>query len=147
MTHSVLGRRQRRGSALVEFSISALLLMMVILATVEIDRMFLVYTAIANSTRAGCRYAIVHGSRRFGSGVSGPSGPGNTTQIESVIKNFASAGLLNVNQLVITITYSPNNDPGSTVAVKVTYPYDPFVGWFPQLAANLGSTTRGVITY
>ena len=42
----------------------------------------------------------------------------------TVVKNFASAGLLNTNALVITVNY-PNgsNLPGRLVSVSVIYPY------------------------
>ena len=143
------GRRSNstRGGALVEFSLMIFLLIMVILVTVEIDRMFLVYTTVCNAARAGARYAVVHGGLRTGSGVNGQSGPGNTTQVETVVKNFASVGLLDTGKLNIAVSYPQGNLPGSAVVVTVTYPYDPFVSWFTQLAVNLGSTTRGVISY
>ena len=149
MTCPVPPRRSTRGSALVEFSVSAFLLVTVILATVEIDRMFLVYTSLANAARAGDRYAIVHGSSRTAATgtVNGPSSSADHTQVDAIVKNFASASLLDGSKLNITVTYSPNNDPGSTVSVKVIYPYDPFISWFPMLAVNLGSTSSGVITF
>ena len=136
----------RRGSTLVEFAISAGLLLMMIFAVIEFQRLLLVYTAVANAARAGNRYAIVHGSTRTGIGDP-PSGSGNTTAVETVVKNFASAGVLDTSRLNIAVTYPSGNSPGSMVTVKVWYPYDPFVGWFTMLRVNLVSTTAGIITY
>lgn len=134
---------------MVEFSLIAVMLVIVLLAIVEMGRMVLVYTTVANAARAGARYAIVHGGERTGSGATGPSGPGSTTQVQTVVKNFASAGLLNTSNLTITVSY-PNglNTAGSLVSVTVTYPYDPLVPYFSTiLSTTLGSTSEGVITF
>ena len=57
------GRERRRcGQALVEFAVSAFLLVMVLLSVIEMTRFLLVYTALDNAARAGTRYAIVHGA-------------------------------------------------------------------------------------
>ena len=134
---------------MVEFSLIAVMLVIVLLAIVEMGRMVLVYTTVANAARAGARYAIVHGGERTGSGATGPSGPGSTTQVQTVVKNFASAGLLNTSNLTITVSY-PNglNTAGSLVSVTVTYPYDPLLPYFSTiLSTTLGSTSEGVITF
>ncbi len=146
------GSRAQRGSTLVEFSLSAFLLVMTLLSSIEMSRMLLVYTTVANAARVGARYAIVHGATRPDTGdVNGASGPGTSngvTQVKTVVKNFASVGALDLSALSITVNYPADNLPGSTVIVTVVYPYDPFVGWFRQLSGlTLGSTTRGVITF
>jgi Flp pilus assembly protein TadG len=138
-----------QGNALVEFTFIAVMLVVVMLGIVEMGRYVLVYTTVANAARAGARYAIVHGADRTGTGVDGPSGPGSTTQVQTVVKDFASAGLLNVSNLNITVNY-PNgtNTADSPVTVTVTYPYDAFVPYFSSLLnASLGSTSEGVITF
>jgi Flp pilus assembly protein TadG len=141
-------RRRRAGQTLVEFSMVTFLTVIMLLAIVEISRMVLVYTTVANSARAGARYAVVHGSNRTGSGADGPSGPANNpAQVVTVIKNFASAGLLTTNNLIITVNYpGASNLPGQLLSVTVIYPYDPFTSYFP-LRVRLGSTTQGVILY
>lgn len=141
-----------RGSTLIEFSLVAFMFIIVLLGVIEMGRMVLVYTTVANAARAGARYAIVHGSFRTGTGVDGPSGPGNPctcSQIQTVVKNFASAGLLTTSNLTITVTYPDNtNTAGSRVLVSVTYPYDPFVSYFNSpLGVTMGSTSEGIITF
>ena len=134
-------RASSRGSSLVEFSLVAFMLTMLMLGVLEMGRMVLVYTTVANAGRAGARYAITHGATRCdtpatcGSGVDGVSGPAdNPTQVVTVIKNFASAGLLDTSRLVITVHYPdpfPSNGVGQRVNVKVVYPYDPFTSFLP----------------
>jgi Flp pilus assembly protein TadG len=142
--------KHTEGSTLVEFGLVSLLLVIVILGIVEMGRMVLVYTAIANAARAGARYASVHGhDRSGGSGADGESGPGNNpNQVLTVVKNFASTGLVSLSNSNITVSYSPSNTPGSIVTVKVVYTYSPLVAYFNGLlTVKLGSTSQGVITF
>lgn len=140
--------RSTRGQSLVEFSLVAVLTVILLLGIIEIGRLVLVYTTVANAARTGLRYAMVHGSTRTGTGVDGPSGPGaNPAQVVTVVKNFASAGLLRPSNLEITVSYpAASNAPGQAVTVRVVYPYDPLTTYFP-LRVRLGSTTQGVITF
>jgi Flp pilus assembly protein TadG len=137
--------REDRGDSLVEFALIAFMFVIVLAGVVEMGRMVLVYNTIANAAREGTRYAIVHGADQTVS----PSGPGNVTNVQTVVKNFASAGLLDTTALTITVSYpNGNNTAGSPVAVKVLYTYDPFVNFFSSiLNTTLGSTSEGVITY
>jgi Flp pilus assembly protein TadG len=149
MTVSNHRRASRRGSALVEFALTAFLLLMVMFAVIEMQRMLLVYTTLSNAARVGARYAITHGQdRASGSGADGPSSPSNHTQVDLVVKNFASAGLLDTSKLVITVTYpSATTAPGDPVKINVQYTYDPIVRWFKPLEVTLGSTSWGRITF
>ena len=141
-----------KGSSLIEFGLVSILLVLIILGVVEMSRMVLVYTTIANAARAGARYAIVHGSDRTGSGVDGPSSSGDYSQVCTVVTNFASGGALDKSKLTctgrITVTYTPSNASGSNVKVKVTYPYDPWITYFVPLGSvTLSSISQGVITF
>jgi Flp pilus assembly protein TadG len=137
-----------RGSSQIEFAFIAVMFIIVLLGIVEMGRMVLVYTSVANAARVGARYAIVHGADRTGTGVDGPSGTGSTTQVETVVKNFARAGLLDTTKLTITVTYPNGNGPGKKVDVTVTYPYDPLVPYYSSLLGKtVGSTSEGVITF
>ena len=145
--------KREEGSSLLEFAFVAVLFIVVLLAVVEMARMILVYTTMAQAARAGARYAIVHGGERTGSGVDGPSGtacaPSSCTQINTVVQNFASAGLLNTGDLTVTVAYPDGkNTVGSRVDVTVTYAYDPLVSYFGSiLNRTLGSTSEGVIAF
>jgi Flp pilus assembly protein TadG len=140
--------KENRGSSLIEFALISFMFVILLAGIVEMGRMVLVYTTIANAARAGARYAIVHGADQTVS----PSGPGNPCtcpNVKTVVKNFASGGLLSTSALTITVSY-PNGDnqAGSPVTVKVMYAYDPFVNYFGTLLnKTLGSTSQGVITY
>lgn len=142
-------RSRRQGQGLIEFSVVLVVTLFLMFTVIEVSRMLLVYTTIANSARAGVRYATTHGSTRTGSGATGPSSPANHSQVDTVVKNFASAGLINRSALLVTVTYpdaAPSNDPGDRVVVQVVYPYDAFVTYFP-MRPRLGSSSQGVIAF
>ena len=134
----------KRGATLIEFALVAFLLMMVIFAGFEFSRMILVYTTLASASRAGVRYSIVHGNDRTGTGDPA-SGPGNTTNVVTKVKQFASMGTLNTDNLTVTVDYPVNNKRGSLVKVSLSYPYNPFV--VLPLNINITSATQGIIVF
>jgi Flp pilus assembly protein TadG len=155
----LLGYKAREdGATMVEFALVTVLLVMVLLSVVEMGRLILVYTTMADAARAGVRYAMVHGSDRpTGSAVDNASGPGNPctaacAQVANVVKNYAGAGLVNTNNLQVTVSYpglgSVKNGPGQPVTVGVSYVYNPLIGSFSSfLTPNLSSTSQGIISY
>jgi Flp pilus assembly protein TadG len=136
-----------RGTSLIEFSLCAFLLIMVLLSMVEMGRLVLLYTTVTNAARAAARYAIVHGNNRTGSGIDGPSGPAaNPAQVVQVATNFAS--ILNTSALVVAVTYpGGTNSVGSLVTVAVSCPYNPLLGYFPLGTIQLRNTSQGVIVF
>jgi Flp pilus assembly protein TadG len=147
------GRRAgQRGASLVEFALVALLLCLLLLVFVDFGRMFLVYNSINNSARAGVRYAIVHGD---GGGTRVGSGPApNPADVVAVVINFAGSAPLDKTLLdpvlhpgAVTVTYlDGSNAVGSLVEVRVTYPYDPLLGYFP-LNFSLRGRSQGRVAF
>ncbi len=155
-------RRARQGSALVEFAVAALTLLIVVFGSIEIDRMAVTYTALAQAAKTGARYAITHGIDRTGSGMDASALSAGTTggclnspnNVQTVVRNFASAGILNSANVNVTACYSAGDDlsgqgvggAGSNVRVQVTYAYDPFFNLLP-LGVTLSSTSQGTVTF
>ena len=144
-------RAGEKGAVQVEFALVAFTLFLVVFATVEMERMMLVYTTLANSTKMATRYAIVHGYDRLGSGVTGPSTSASHANVDAVVTFLATAGTLDPNKLTITTTYTActgcpaSNYPGSTVSVEAVYAYDPFT--VLPLSVNLRSVSQGKIAF
>lgn len=137
----------RRGNSLVELSLCAVLLSMVLLMSIELCRVVIVMSSVANAARAGVRYAIVHGSSRTGTGADGPSTPSSYAQVTTVAISYASQTLTKASNLVVTVTYPDGASAvGDRVQVSVVYPYDRFTTFF-AFAPRLGSTAYGVITF
>jgi Flp pilus assembly protein TadG len=134
---------------MIEFCLVAFMTLIMLLFVVEMGRALLVYATVANAARAGVRYAIVHGSSRaVGAASNDASGPAaNPAQVLTVVKDFASAGLLTTSRLVINVTYpGASNDPGQYVNITVVYPYDPLTNYFSK-TLRLGSAAQGVIVF
>lgn len=147
--HQAARRTGRHGQSLVEFSVVVLLLVIMLLFIVEMSRMVLVYTTVANAARAGLRYAVVHGNTRAaGATVDSASGPANDpAQVVTVVRNVASAGLLTTSLLVVHVTYpGASNAPGQPVNITVVYTYDPLTTYFSK-TLRLGSATQGIILF
>jgi len=146
---------RRRGGALVEFALVALQVCILLFAGFEFGRILLAYTSLANAARVGTRYAATHGSNRSGGGPDGDSGPGDTTEVVNVVKEFGQLGLLDPDNVAAgtTVTYAAPpgvvgpacNAPGCIVTVTIKYPYDPFT----LLPFNVTFTTvsAGAIIY
>lgn len=145
--------RQQRGATLVEVPFALLWVFLVTFGLVESGRLMLAYTTLADAARAGTRYAIVHGSYRAGSGVDGPSGPGNTTNVEAVVKKVTSAaGLRATNTTVYDTGAEPmyldgTNNIGARVRVKVSYPFTSILPLLAPFSVTIGGTSEGIICY
>ena len=67
------------GQAMVEFALVAPVFFLLLFAVIEGGRFILYYETLANATREGARYAIVHGWKSYC--PSGPMPPGEATPI------------------------------------------------------------------
>src|SRR5215204_4986988 len=75
-----------------------------------------------------------------------PSRAVSHRKVAYVVKNFASAGMLQTSNLNVSVQYpastspsDPGNSRGSLVIITVTYPYDPFT--ILPLTVNLRSSS------
>lgn len=134
-----------RGQALVEFAVAIICLLMLVFGIIEIARIMLCYTTVANAARIGARYAIVNGSP-----------PGSTTNncstmqsnVTTIVKGYAAAGTLNTTSSYLTVTVPCTSTTiGTPVSVTVSYKYDPLLTYYPLGTINLSSTSEGVITW
>jgi Flp pilus assembly protein TadG len=80
----------------------------------EFGRAYYTYETISFAARAACRYAIVHGN----SSATPATKSDITTQVQS-----ASPGL-DTTKMTVTPTWTPDQNPGSTVKVQVSYTFD-----------------------
>jgi Flp pilus assembly protein TadG len=119
----------------------------------ESARLMMAYSTLSDAARAGTRYAIVHGSYRTGTGVEGPSGPGNTANVIAAVKQVTSgAGLSPGNVTVYDSGAEPmypdgTNKIGARVKVKVSYAFTSVLPLIVPFSVTLGSTSEGMICY
>jgi len=166
------GRGDRsRGQALVEFTLVAPLLFLLILGTIEAGRFIFFYEVLNNATREGARYAIVHGADStcpsgpppFGTTNNcDPTGDNIKTATADAALDLAGAGDLFVYEPVWTNRSAPANpSPGDSstgtnargeyVTVFMDFTYRPLIstvvniGILPDIAISAESTL--VINY
>jgi Flp pilus assembly protein TadG len=123
----------RKGATLVEFSLSFLLFITMLVGVVEASRVVWAYTTLAHAARRGARYVMVHNGRN----------PASDTDVEAVVKTF-TIGLNNADVTVTPSYDDAGRSGGSTATVAVSYPFQflasPLV--FEQAGVTLTATSK-----
>jgi Flp pilus assembly protein TadG len=123
------------GSTTVEFAVVGLLVLTVSFGLIDSVRLIVAYSSLAEATRLGARYAIVHGA-------SGPAD--NPPDVVAVVRNLTSvAGLRGA---TLNVHY-PNgtSNVGSPVEITATYTFTPIS--FIPVNPTVSSKTRAMICY
>ena len=127
--------RNRRGAAAVEFALLITPFLMVTFGIIELGVYSMDQQALLESVHAGVRYAVVHGSKS--------SSPATTSSLQTMIQNGSS--VLTPSSVSVTVTFSPNNNPGSTVKIVATYPWSSVVPLLKLSAATITATSVSTI--
>jgi Flp pilus assembly protein TadG len=131
----------QEGTELFEFALVLIVLLTLIFGVMDFSRGLYTYHYLSNAAREGTRYAIVRGSAC--SGFPPSECPVSAEQVEAHVKSNTPG--IDPMALNVTTTWTPNNNPGSTVKVEVTYDYK-FI--FPLLPTTIGmkSSSQMVIS-
>ena len=114
--------RDRRGMSTVEFGLVAPVLIVATLGTVDFGRAMWTSSTLKQVASEAGRYAAIRGAEK-------PT-PATETDVVNYAKNKAAG--LNAEELIVTVTWSPNNTSGSRVTVTVGYDFDfVSVGFLP----------------
>ncbi len=121
-------RHQQRGVTMVEMAVILTVLLLIIFGTIELGRAVWYFNSLGYAAREGTRFAAVNGSTS-----SSPPGPRSSTDVDPLVKAkvISAAVGLGLATSNVTVTWSPDNKPGSMVSVTVTknfVPATPFVG-------------------
>ena len=145
------GRRAYReaGQATLEILVSLTVVFSLVFWSFELCMLAYTCSVLNSAAQQGVRYAIMHG---IDSSIC--SGPDTSctnqtpySNVQAVVTNEASASLHNMSAMTVTVSYPDSTAAiGSSVAVKVTYTYVPYLD-FPQLANALTFTSQGKILY
>ena len=114
-----------RGEVLVEYALTMPYLLGFLYGLMEISHYGYLQIMTANAAHDGLRYAIVHSSIN--------ADPLGASDIETYVNNELTGFGLTDTGSSVTVTYSTNNAPGSTVNVQVSYPFTPFMPGFNSL--------------
>jgi len=127
----------RRGSTLVESAVVAVVFLLLLTGAMELGRLGFAYNEVSFAAQSAARYASVRGS------LSG--NVATKAQIQSAAETYT--GALDNTQVTVTTTWLPNNNPGSTVQVKVSYNFSTIL--VPLSAAGVltvQTTASSIIT-
>src|SRR2546427_6044016 len=136
MAKGAAGRGQERaqaGQSLTELSIALVLFLVLAFGIIDAGRLIYAYNGVSSSAREGVRWAAVRG------GTSGRAATAD--EITSFVQGMTVGTPVNV-----TVTWNPDNRPGSTVVVTVQNDFAP-IAPFPLVpkTIRLASTSRMVI--
>ena len=147
-----IGKRSD-GQALVEFALSLTLLMLLMFSILELSIFIYTYSVVANATKEGVRYAIVHGANS--GSASGPASGAassppctasstNVTNVVNRVRSFAGFALINTSNVNVFVCYlDGNNKSSSLVEVSANYPYRPLFGFnWPSVTLYANSAGR-----
>jgi Flp pilus assembly protein TadG len=128
--------RGEKGATLVESALVFTLFVFVVFGIMDFGRLVFAFNFVAYGAREGTRYASVRGS------ASGRA------VLASDVKSYVArqAVALDSSKLTVNTTWSPNNSPGSTVKVNVSYSYKPMLGILLPGAVSIGSKSQMVIS-
>ncbi len=134
-------RRREGGQALVEFALVGIVFFLLVFGMVDVGRGVWNYNTLAQATREGTRYAIVHGAAS-----SDPSGPGDDQDVKDAVGQFASG--LDASQLTIQPEWlDDGNEIGDRIKVTSRYTYRPIFDFLGFIAFTMTSSSTMEITY
>lgn len=134
-----LGRkfyRYRNGQSSVEFAMTISGMLILLLAIVNFAMAVYAYSFVCYGARDATRYAAVHGA-------TSPS-PVSSSDVSNFV--LSEAGGLDPGRLTVATTWSPDNQPDSTVAVQVQYNFQFMIPLAQLASVNLTSTSQLVIS-
>ena len=135
MARGAARSQARRGSTLVESAVVAAVFLLLLAGIMEFGRLGFAYNAVSFAAQRAARYAAVRGS---GSGHAA-----SAADIAAAAKTYTAA--LDNSQVTVTTTWTPDNHPGSTVQVKVSYRFATVLVPISASALTLQTTTRHII--
>lgn len=116
---------RRRGSAIVEFSLSFTAFIMLLMGLMEFGRVVWTFGTLSHAVSQGARYAAVHGS---GNPIIVNGQDDTATAIADLVKSNSIG--LDADQVMVTTAWSPNNDRGSEFTISVSYTLSMIMGSF-----------------
>ena len=129
-------RRKERGSVLVEFVLSFLLFFLVTLVGImDLGQGIWAHNVLAHASHEAARFAIVRGADSLS--------PATESDIRDFVRSRTT--FLDSSSVNVSVTWTPDTSPGSTVEIQASYTFEPLIATFlPDIP--LSSTAQMVIT-
>jgi Flp pilus assembly protein TadG len=121
---------------MIESALVTTTFLFLLMGIADFGRMGYAYNSIAFAAHRAARWACTQGSS------SGH--PATAAAIQADAQ--ANVAALDNTQLAVAVTWTPNNNPGSTVQVAVTYNFKPLLIPVSSTTLKLKSTSTQIIT-
>ncbi|MFZ0888736.1 MAG: TadE/TadG family type IV pilus assembly protein [Candidatus Binataceae bacterium] len=121
---------------MVEFALCAVGLLLLTVGLFYAAQLLYAYNFVSYAAREGTRWASVRGNQSLQPATAG------------AVANFVAAEALglNSNQLTVTTTWTPNENPGSQVTVKVQYKFTLGIPLVTTTSVTVASSSQMVIS-
>jgi Flp pilus assembly protein TadG len=127
---------RRRGSSMLEGALMMTTFVIVMVGVIDFARLGYTYNSITYAAHQAARYASTSGSSS-----------GHIATVANIQANAQGNMVgLDAAKLTVTPTWTPNNSPGSTVQVVVSYAFQPLVIPIAAHGLTLRSTAVDIIT-
>ncbi len=121
---------------MVEPALVTSLFLILVMGIADFGRMGFAFNSLSFAAHRAARWASARGS------ASGHAAAAADVQADAL----ANATALDNTQLSVAVTWSPNNNPGSTVQVQMTYNFKTLLIPISSKALTLKSTSTQIIT-
>jgi hypothetical protein len=148
--------RRDQGSSIVEFALTIVVVMSLLLGVMQICLAFYTYEVMNEYARAGARYAIVHGSNCLLPGGGNCQAGQGAPSVSTVVQGYNYPG---IKPASLTVTPSNTFAPGQTkclttgclgtgdqVTVTVSYTYKLAVPFIPSKSWTMSSSSTMIIS-
>ena len=125
-----------RGTAAVEFALLLPVFLGIVVGLLEISRVMFTSHSLDFAVREATRYAIVRSATS--------TAPATTSSIQDVVTTRGTA--LDPTKLTVTVSYAPNNAPGSVVTVQANYDFQFLAPLIPIGPVSLTSSSQMIVT-
>lgn len=127
--------QSRSGAAAVEFALLALVYLTILLGVIEVARYIADRQDLMTAVHSVGRYAIVHGANS--------GSPASTQSLQQMVASRLI--ILRGAPITATASFTPNNNPGSTVTITATYTWNPLVSLLRLPKATITATSAATI--
>jgi Flp pilus assembly protein TadG len=129
-------RHTQAGQSMVEFALILVIALTLIFGIMQASLALYAFSFVSYGARCGARYAMVHGSKS--------SSPATASTVQTYVQSLAFP--LDTSSMTVTTTWNPNNAPGSTVTVGVSYVFRPLAPLLGTTNLTMSSTAQAVIS-
>jgi Flp pilus assembly protein TadG len=135
MSIPVRHRHSERGSTLVESAVVGVVFLLLLVGIMEFGRIGFAYNSVSFAAHRAARYAALRGS--------GSGHPASAADVQANAQAYLVA--FDTSNLTVTTAWTPDNHPGSTVQVNVSYGFKTVLVPISADLFTLRTTCRQII--